>query len=296
VEKRYPDSPRIPLRIALMQFTAGKPYDALKSLDKAYALAKARDEFATLYEVGGQRAMVVYPYLGRYRDALAELERGENLLKTSLDDSTYTPGLVMSRASLEYWAYQDPRQSLATLETIAGASDKRLGGDYYRAKAVFTLLNGDMAGARAIMTAHGDMLKPAQLEMFDLFESAQRGDCVRAAAIARDLPAKKGYMSGSKASIEYVLASCELEAGDYTSAIARLRKSFDAPNVNAEAAAVYGMAWLKMGTAYEKKGEAAEAMNCYRRVLRMLKDGDTDLACVREARERLDRLTAAGTM
>ncbi len=296
VQKRYPESSRIPLRIALMQFTTGKPYEALNSLDAAYALAQKHREFPTLYEIGAQRAMVVYPYLGRYRDALAELERGQELLHSSLDDSTYVTGLVMSKASLEYWAYQDPQRALATLSTIANASQKRLGGDYFRVQAAFTLLAGDAPAARVIMDRHAEQMKSSQTETFDLFDAALRGDCGRAQAILKELPGTKGSASGVKPTLEYVIASCELESGDYAAAIARLRKVFDGPAVNAEASAVYGMAWLKMGIAYEKKGEASEAMNCYRRVLEIFKNGDPDLASVREARGRLERLNAAGAM
>jgi tetratricopeptide (TPR) repeat protein len=296
VRKRYPESPRIPLRIASMQFAAGKPYDALKTLDVAGELANKRGDFASIYEIGAQRAMVIFPYLGRYRDAFAQLDLGGAHLAKSLDDSTYATGLVLSRASLQYWAYQDPRRSLQTLDEFAAAGEKHKGIDYVRAVAAFSLLSGDTARAHAVIQKSGKKLPPARIQVLALIEATERGDCVRAAALARDLPSQKGYVSAAEPSIEYSLAVCELENGDYNGAIARLKKLVDGERLTPEAAPLYAMAWLKLGSAYEKKGDASEAMTCYRRLLAMLKDGDADLASVREARERLDRLASAGAM
>jgi tetratricopeptide (TPR) repeat protein len=296
VRKRYPDSPRIPLRIATMQFSAGKPYEALKTLDVAEGMAEENEEFSTLYEIGAQRAMVIYPYLGRYRDAFAELDKGQDMLKKSLDDSTYVTGGAMARASLQYWAYQDPKRSLETLNTLAGASAKRLGPEYQRAVAAYSILSGDTARANAIIRDSKDKLTPAHIALLKMFEAAYQGDCTRAQAMARDLPAQKGYNSNAKPSVEYILASCALESGDYTGAITRLRKLVDTPTLDSDMATIYAMTWLKLGKAYEGKGEVASALTSYQRVLDMLRKGDSNLASLREARERLDRLAAAGAM
>ncbi len=296
VRKRYPESPRIPLRMAQVQFALGKPHDALKALDLAGELALEHEQFPTLYEIGAQRAMVIFPYLGRYRDAFAELDNGKTLLAQTLDDSTYVTGLLLSRAGLEYWAYQDPRRSLALLDAfdVAGADHK--GKDYRRSLALFAMLSGDESRARAIMQEHKEKMTPAHVRSFDVFEAVHAGDCTRAAAILRELPSLKGYMSGSMPTLQYCVAVCELNSGDAASAIARLRKIVDEPLVSADTATIYGMAWLRLGNAYEKKGNVTDALSCYRKVLAMLKDGDPDLVSVREARENVDRLTAAGTM
>ena len=295
VRKRYPESPRIPLRIAALQFAAGKPLDALKTLDVADRLANKHKEMATVYEIGTNRSVVIYPYLGRYRDAFALFESGRELLGKSLDDSTYATGQVVSRASLEYWAYQDPRRSLATLDAFT-AAEKHKGTEYYRSVAVFSILAGDTARAHAVVRDHLDKLAPARVSVLDLIEASERGDCVRAAAIARDLPAQKGYIAASRHQVEYFVATCELKNGEYQAAIGRLRKIVDDRIVRPEAAHIYAMSWLRLGTAYEKKGDVSEAMTCYRRVLDMLRAGDPDLASLREARANLDRLTAAGAM
>jgi tetratricopeptide (TPR) repeat protein len=296
VRKRYPGSPRIPLRIAVLQFASGRPRDALLTLDDAERLAGEHKDWPSLYEIGAQRSVVIYPYLGRYRDAFAELERGRELLAESLDDSTYIAGLVLSRASLEYWAYQDPRRSLATLGSLEDASKRYKEGDYVRAEAVFSILAGDVERARELVRTEGDRLKPARVRMLAMLESAQRGDCAGAVAIARELPALAGYVGAAEPWKNYFLAVCHLENGAYPEAIALLRSVVDAPKVSGEVAMIYGMAWLKLGVAYEGKGEAAPAVTCYKRVIEMLADGDPDLASTREARQRLDRLAAAGAM
>jgi hypothetical protein len=70
----------------------------------------------------------------------------------------------------------------------------------------------------------------------------------------------------------------------------------DTPTLDSDMATIYAMTWLKLGKAYEGKGEVASALTSYQRVLDMLRKGDSNLASLREARERLDRLAAAGAM
>ncbi|HEX5131837.1 MAG TPA: protein kinase [Candidatus Krumholzibacteria bacterium] len=296
VSKRYPDSPKIPLRVASIQFATGKPYEALKSLDAAARLAQESGDMPSLFEVGSTRAMVIYPFLGKYRMAFETLDQGRRLMLKSLDDSTYVVNFALSRAALEYWAYQDPRRSLAVLDGLRGISPRQQTPDYLRSIAVFSILSGDTAHANDIIRTHRARLTPLRVDMLEMLEAARRGDCAAADAMARRLPGEKGFVGAYEASMDYSLGLCLLQGGDYAGAVARFRKITDTPTVAVEVATMYAMTWLRLGVAYEKSGQTAAAMDCYRRVLTLLKDGDEDLASRREARERLDRLTASGTM
>jgi tetratricopeptide (TPR) repeat protein len=296
VSKRYPDSPKIPLRVAGLQFATGKPQEALRSLDAAANLAEKSDDIQARMEVGAQRSMVVYPYLGRYRDALQELRSGRESVGESLDDSTLAVSMAMSSAALIYWGYQDPQRALAVLDEVSGASPRLLGPDYQRSVAVFSVLTGDTARAHAVMREHGKKLTPVRLGMIKMLEASRSGQCARAQELERALRDEKGYVASSKYGIDFMIGNCLLESGDYDGAVTRLRRMLGGETVASETASMYALGWVRLGNAYEKKGEASKAMDCYRKVLAIQRDGDDDVVSRREARAGLDRLTIGGTM
>ncbi len=240
--------------------------------------------------------VVLYPYLGRYREAMAVIDQGHAAAVGSLEDSTSAVAFAIARAGLLYWAYQDPRRSLAELQTFSDASPKLKHGEYWRQVAIYTALTGDTATVNAVMAKHGSEVPEARRTVVRVIESAATGQCEQALALARTLSRQSGYLTVMDLNTSYVIGSCRLASHDYDGAVASLRTIVDGPTLNPEIAPMYAMAWLRLGQAYEGKGETSDAVACYRRVLEMLKDGDPDLISRREARMRLDRLTATRTM
>ncbi len=295
VARRYPGSPRIPLRMASIQFAQGRPHDALRSLDVAESLATAGNDMPSLFEIGAQRSIVILPYLGRYRDAFGVLDAGAEMVKTTLNDSTYIVGLALSRAALEYWAYQDPSRSLATLDRLSAASPKHKSAEYLSTLAGFSVLSGDTARAHAILRKQRDRIANARA-IVEVLEAAVHGDCAGASEVATARTREKGYSKSEEPLVNYVIGRCLLETGDYAGAVARLRAIVGGPTLKADAGLMYPMVWLTLGTAYERKGDLSDAIACYRRVVTMQKNGDADSASLRGARENLARLTAAGAM
>ncbi len=297
VEKRYPDDPHIPIRMSVIRFAMGHPHEALALAKKAQSLS-ANADISARFELGGQFTML-YAYFGRYKDAMKVLDLGSATTSGSLEDSTVVSAFAATRAGLLYWAHGDPMRSLDELKSVPAtwvSSPRHKNADYWRGVATFYILAGDTAQANRILEAHGKDFPPDKLTFVRIIERAESRDCAGAVELARTLPASTGGFDALGDIASYCIGSCQLQSGDYEGAIRSFRSVTERPLLNPEVAPAYAMVWLRLGIAYEEKGATSDAAACYRHVLEMLKDGDPDLASRRDARTRLDRLTATGTM
>jgi tetratricopeptide (TPR) repeat protein len=197
---------------------------------------------------------------------------------------------------LGYWAYQDPRATVERLSRLTTVRKKYLSDDFYRSLAMFHLIAGDTTQARAILRSHWKKLSPAQRAAVRVFDAAVTGDCALAEALFASASAAPEFKRSAEDALSYALAHCQLAAGAYDAAAASLRRIVDREVYYYESAALIPVAWFYLGEAYERGGDVARAVSAYERVLAIWKDGDANLYCRREARARLDRLTAARSM
>ncbi|HKW15180.1 MAG TPA: tetratricopeptide repeat protein, partial [Candidatus Krumholzibacteria bacterium] len=102
-----------------------------------------------------------------------------------------------------------------------------------------------------------------------------------------------GASRGARDVLRYMSARCLIEAGHPDQAIGELKAVVNAPLLNPDAAPCYGPSWFELGRAYEATGDRAHAIQAYETLLRMWKDGDTDLPLRVEAEQRLENLKRA---
>ncbi len=291
---REPKNAKLLVRKAMIQFATHRPYDALATLEAADQLAP-KDPL-TILEIGQTRAMVIYPFLGRFRDSSRLIANGREASFTAFGDSTTAITLTVAEAALSYWAHQDARRTIADLDALSTVRKKYLSGDYWRSLALFHMMLGDTAQAGALLRAHPKDMTPERRAIIAVFEAAAIGDCARASTLFDQGRADRKIPKSAEDPIFFMLARCRMQAGDYNAAIAALRTIVERELYFADSAALIPVAWFYLGEAYEKKGDVTRASAAYQRVLELWKDGDADLYCRREARVRVDRLAGLRNM
>ena len=291
---REPDNAKLLVRKAMIQFATHHPSAALATLKDADKAAQ-KDPLAVL-EIGQTRAMVLYPYQGRFRDSSQLIAKGREASYATFGDSSAVISLTMADVTLAYWAHQDPRQTLADLDRLSTVNKKYLSSDYWRTVAVFNLLLGDTARAGTLLREHGKDMAPERRATLAVVQAAALGDCDRANVLFEQGRSAQSIPKSAEDPMLYILARCRMQAGDYTAAITALRAIVEREIYFGDAAPMIPVAWFYLGEAYERKGDVARAIAAYERVLELWKDGDDDLYCRREARIRLDRLAGSRSM
>jgi tetratricopeptide (TPR) repeat protein len=291
---RDPENPKLVVRKSLVYFTTHRPNESLAALDQADRLG-SKDPVVQL-DIGQMRSMVLYPYLGRYRESARLLDAARAVSLKTFGDSTTALTLAVAERALAYWAHQDARRTIADLETLQTVRAKLLTDEYWLTLSAFHMIAGDTAEAGAMQRAHSKNLTDEQRASMGVFKAAMSGDCEGAEALMRSASAGKGVPGSSEDHRLYVVARCQLSGGAYDGAIASLRRIVDRPVTFADSGPMIPVAWFYLGEAYERKGDVAKAASAYERVLEIWKNGDDDLYCRREARVRLDRLAGTRSM
>jgi tetratricopeptide (TPR) repeat protein len=293
--KRDPDNAKFAVREALVLYATRRPYEALARVDDAEHLAGEQDPLALL-EIGTMRAMVLYPYLGRYHDSYRLLNEARAVAFTTFGDSSAVVKFSVGLAVLGYWAHQDAQRTLAELQQLTSVREKYLSEDYWHSLATFEMLSGDSAEARAILRAHSKNATPATRQSLAVFDAAISGDCSGAAALFNAASKSKDFPTSSYDHLNFVIARCQVASGEFDAAIASLKKIVERELYFADAAPMMPVAWFYLGEAYEGKGDATRAAAAYEQLLELWKDGDKDLPLRKEARIRVDRLAGSRSM
>ncbi len=292
--ERDPDNPKLLARMAGVLYATRRPIEGLAKLDEADRL-RSQDPVALL-DIGHMRAMILYPYLGRYRDSSRLLGEARAVSLETFGDSTTVVNLVIAESALGYWAHQDPRRTLAELNALASVRKKFLTDEYWRSLATFHLIVGDTARARELFRAHSKNVTAGEYQALRVFDAAMSGDCDRAADLLKSAAASKDFPRSAEDHLHYSLGRCYLASGAYDAGVVSFRTIVEREVYFPDAAAMIPVAWFYLGEAYEKKGDVGRAASAYERVLELWKDGDADLYCRREARLRLDRLSGMRSM
>lgn len=287
-----PDSPVIPLRLAQVLFRQRKIAEAAAQTARADELLRGRNEFAARGELWRMRAGILYPYTGRYRDAIRVLDESEAVLTQAAPDSASLAGIQISKAALGFWGDQNGPRALAALERITPTSEMHQRGELAQVKVVISLISGDSTRARAIMRTDGARISADGRAVIDAMQAMVNGDCL---AGSRTATQRKSFgpNRGARDVLRYMSARCLIDAGKPEQAIAELQAVVNAPLLNPDAAPCYGPAWFELGRAYEATGDKRRSIEAYETLLKMWKDGDPDLPIRLEAEARLRTLKQA---
>ncbi len=287
-----PDSPVIPLRMAQILFRQRKIGEAAEQTARAEELLHGHNDFTARGELWRMRAAILFPYTGRYRDAMRVLDESEAVLTQSAPDSASLAGIRISRAALGFWGDQNGPRALAALERITPTSEMRQRGELAQAKAVISLISGDSTRAREILRSDGARISADGRAIIAALQAMANGDCL---AGSRAVAQRKSFgpNRGARDVLRFLSARCLIDAGRPEQAIAELETVLNAPLLNPDAASCYGPAWFELGRAYEAAGDKRRSVEAYETLLRMWKDGDPDLPIRLQAEARLRTLKQA---
>ena len=287
-----PNSPVIPLRLAQVLFRQRKIEEAGVQTARADALLENRNEFGARGELWRMRAGILYPYAGRYRDAIRVLDESEAVLTQASPDSASLAGIQISKAALGFWGDQNGPRALAALDRVRPTSEMHQRGELAQVKAVISLISGDSTRAREILRTDGARISPDGRAVIDAMQAMANGDCM---AGSRTATQRKSFgpNRGARDVLRYMSARCLIDAGHPEQAIAVLQAVVNAPLLNPDASPCYGPSWFELGRAYEATGDRRRAIDAYETLMRMWKDGDPDLPIRIEAGTRLANLKRA---
>jgi tetratricopeptide (TPR) repeat protein len=252
-----------------------------------------------LFASGRTLGIGVYPYMGRFRDALATLDMGMEVMAASASlDSAQLLGTMLLKAGLYFWGWEDTEKMREVVEQTLAFPEAHKKDWYYRQLAIMYLLDGDEARSRdalaQIDTASSDAFEAAAHRAARLAISER---CGEAATLVDSLAANLGdHAPRSLYSVQYATARCEVEAGAYEGAIGHLRPVVDDPVVVLDFAMLVPACYYYLGRAYEGTGDTRRAIASYQRLLEIWETADADLPRLIDARSRLEALLATGTM
>lgn len=292
---RDPTDPKVPLRLAAVHFAMGNPDLALRSLDEAEQLAKKREPL-TLIEAASTRAVVIYPYLGRYREALNILDEGDDRAVAMYQDSSIVIGLEGAKARLWYRGFSDFTRAGEALALLERISPKYRNRTYWETMIGFAVMKGDSTAVRRLSNLHRSELPANRREIYRVLVLAAAGDCAGSLEAHSQLSAEARRDTDAEDFAGVLAGHCLVESGQHAAAIKALRPVVDRRLLSAALGSFYAPAWYDLGRAYEGAGRPADALACYERALSIWKHADADLPLVRDVRLARERLLQQHSM
>ena len=230
---------------------------------------------------------------GRYRDALADLERAAGLARQGRGPVQELMAR-MEAASLQMVGWNDPRAAFeqirrcATLDTsITYRGTYFQYWPYWGGLFKLRLLAGDLGGAASLA---GEKFTADKWygPYVDAYLHAARGECAQADAAASHVlewgPADENIP------LLYFLARCQSDHGQPREAIASLARLLALHSHLTIGTPYYARSLLMLGELHERSGDLDRAAESYARLLDLWRAGDPDLPDRLEARRRLARL------
>lgn len=246
---------------------------------------------------GGQiLARCLYPYQGRYRDALAIFDQGMEMYATEMGDSSMLAQTSLNRATLEYWGWRDRDKLLAAVKATEEmpASIKRQ--SYYVELAGVYYILGDTASAHAIVAEHVKKRKERTVLEMRLVELAMTGRCDEARIFMESTPSLEELVGKSAVTrFQFMVGWCQEREGEYDGAIKNFEAVIRMP-LQYESASLFPIAYYLLGKSYEAVGRAGDAASTYKEFLEIWADADEDLPARMDAKARYAALIASGSM
>ncbi len=294
-KERDPGDPKIAMRLSAVRFSMGEPDHALRLLDEA-EVGAGRGEPLVLVEVASMRAGVLYPYLGRYHDAVRILDEGLGNALHVYEDSSLVLRVLAGKSRLLYYGFGDEKTAREALVTFEQLSPRYRTREYWETLIGFAIMKGDTTRVRQLSNAHRDVIPAPTRDLHRVLALAVAGDCAGALDARARLTAESLRGPDSADLIGMVVGHCLVESGQNAAAIDQLRPVLDRPLLSVGLASLYATAWYDLGRAYEASGRTANALDCYDRVLSMWKHADADLPLKRDVRSARDRLQQRPSM
>jgi eukaryotic-like serine/threonine-protein kinase len=294
-KERDPGDPKIATRLAVVRFAMGEPDHALRLLDEAEVEAADKEPLA-LVEISSMRAGVVYPYQGRYRDAVRIFDEGLGPAVRAYQDSSIVVRVLAAKSRLLYHGFGDEKTARDAVATFEHLSPRYRNREYWETLISLAVMEGDTTRVQQLSNAHREVIPAPWRDFYRVLALAVAGDCAGALDARSRLDAEALRIPDATDLLAIVLGHCLVEAGQGAVAIDQLRHVLDRPLLSVGIAPLYAPTWYDLGRAYEATGRTARALECYDRVLSMWKHADADLLLKRDVRSARDRLLQRPSM
>ena len=291
-----PPTPLLDQQLAVMEMLNDDFESARAILDSL--VAEGPPEHILLSAYGSLVALGLHQ--GRYRDALAHLERRMTLAfyAPSRADSVSAIFQHQIAGLVRSMGWNDSRRAVDEFEKAArfkealapSALQPENLAEYYINVGVFRAVAGP-AGIEPGVTENDPGVDLRFGDRIRFFDHVERGELAEARAIADTLiarPDEKG-----KYAIRYFLARADIERGSYDEAISVLRDLQADVLYGGSRSLFYVPSFFLLGRAYEGKGDVPRAIESFKRFLGFWSNADGDLALLKDARTRLAALQSA---
>jgi len=230
---------------------------------------------------GYRNLMNLYPYMGRYRDALTVVDKTVELSRQLQDSTEVVRGSVI-KGLLRIWAWGDDK---FVEEKPDSSLQSRYGSIHnWTERSLLKVYQGHYAAADSL-AAH----MFSQRRQFIHFLIQMKQDCATADLIDND-PSWRSGRNYFQVQMFYQLAQCHSAAGAFDRAmraISTLRSKWE---TGYPRAIFYPKSIYLEGKVHEKKGDRANAIKCYEKLLALWKNADDDLPELIDTKTRLTML------
>ena len=235
----------------------------------------------------------LYAYQGRYREALATMDRAIAVARQD-DDPVRERLLHLNKALLSVLGWNDWAAAGREIETSAVEADRVTYASryfeywpYWGRHLKLRLLGGDLAGAETLAKQKFSMEKWYGPYVGAYLQGA-RGECAQAEASSSTM--LTWGPAGESLELLYFLARCQVEEGRHREAVASLRRLKDLYGPLQAGSVYYTKGLVLLGQAYENLGEVDLARETYTELTSIWERADADLPDLIDVRQRLSRL------
>ncbi len=228
-----------------------------------------------------------YPYLGKYRDALAMLEKRAALYWEAEDTARASMTQVIRGLYLSH-GWHDSKSALREAEKTASFQSAITYIPYWGFLFDLFLQVGELERAEEFVNERFARNKLTHRSALSLLQSA-KGRCSEARAFADSV--FQSVSADTKVWILYPLAVCQFEHGKLDRAkesLIQIQSLYD--NSLGVRAVYYPKSMYLLGRIYEKKGEKELAIANFEKFLDLWKEADEDLPELIDAKARLAKL------
>lgn len=231
----------------------------------------------------GYRALAeFYPYLGKYREAIAACEQGITL-SSSANHAGWGSYFYSQKSRLLVFGFNDPEAgSILTTKFAA---------DVWQDLPLFAIFRGNYSYADSIATTR-ETKSHYQSSFIRTILYSQNAECDKAEYYAEDILTSPVGGSWINLELSYYLAQCHNKQGNHNKAIGYLKSLQGIYNNRrfGTRARYYPKSFYLLAKIYEDVGKKNLAVENYRKLLRLWKDGDEDLPDLLDAKVRLAKL------
>jgi|GEM_PF-6756234 len=283
-----PEWPGLDMTSAQVALAAGDVPAAVVALKKATRAKIPAVRLGAMQALG----FSVYPYEGRYRDALAIADSAIARVSSHGDTSAIAP-IILQRAFVQYWQTQDPEAVARAAREVMRMPDANLEAETWQMLAAAWCVAGDSTRANAVWDEHCGNASRQQRTMYRIIVLATNGRCAEAASQIEQVAGTAGW---PEAGMRVATGFCQIKEGNFSGVVVLLESVVKKTPIAFANAGVIPIAYYLPGKAYEGLGRTADATRAYEAMLTLWKDGDQEPPLRVDAEGRLHRLREIESM